>query len=179
MPSPDPVLARLVDTLRRSVDGPAWHGPALSEALDGLDSHAAATRPIPHAHTIWELVLHLTAWTREVTRRAEGAAPAMPPEGDWPEEPMRCDEEHWRDARRRLVEANHALLAAVERMDPARLDARMAPTPEPGAPPPSDAALGVRHTVHGMLVGLAEHNAYHGGQIALLRRALAARAENA
>jgi hypothetical protein len=30
-----------------------------------------------------------------------------------------------------------------------------------------------------MLVGLAEHNAYHGGQIALLRRALAARAENA
>ncbi|MDF1504897.1 hypothetical protein PYV61_18245, partial [Roseisolibacter sp. H3M3-2] len=65
--------------------------------------------------------------------------------------------------------------AALERLDPARLDARVAPTPEPGAPPPSEAELGVRHTVFGMLAGLAEHNAYHGGQIALLKRAVAAR----
>lgn len=175
MSAPDPTIARLLDSLRRSVAGDAWHGPSLHEALDGLDAHAAATRAIPGAHTIWELVLHLTGWMREVARRVDGAAPALPPEGDWPDMPMRLDAHHWRDDRRRLAEAHEALLAAVARLDPARLDERMQPTPEPGAAPPSDAALGVRHTVHGMLVGVAEHNAYHGGQIAILRRAVAAR----
>ncbi|MDF1506305.1 DinB family protein, partial [Roseisolibacter sp. H3M3-2] len=99
MPALDPAVARLADTLRRSVDGHAWHGPSLVELLEGVDAHAAATRAVPGAHTIWELVLHLTAWTREVARRVDGAAPAMPVEGDWPDEPIHADEAHWRDAR--------------------------------------------------------------------------------
>jgi uncharacterized damage-inducible protein DinB len=172
----DPAIPRLLDSLRRAHDGEAWHGPSLAEALHDVDARAAAARPIPDAHTVWELVLHLTAWTREGARRVDGATPAMPLEGDWPEPPTRADTAAWEDARRALREAHEALLAAVARLDPARLDERMRPTPEPGAPPPSDAALGVRHTVHGMLVGLAEHAAYHGGQIVLLARAAAHRA---
>ena len=43
--------------------------------------------PIPGAHTIWEIVLHLTAWTREVDRRVLGGEPRFPEEGDWPAHP--------------------------------------------------------------------------------------------
>jgi hypothetical protein len=76
----------------------------------------------------------------------------------------------WSEARTALETARDALLAAVAALDPARLDERLPPTASDEQD--SDAALGVRHTLHGMLVGLAEHNAYHGGQLVLLRRAI-------
>ena len=168
-------LDRLLDTLRRSYDGEAWHGPALAEALAGLDAGDAGRRPIPGAHSPWELLLHLTAWTHEVTRRLHGAVPALPPEGDWPAVPELTGAARagaWDDARSALDAARDALLVAVAALDPTRLDERL--PPPVGDEQGSDAALGVRHTVHGMVVGLAEHNAYHGGQLVLLRRAIEA-----
>lgn len=169
-------IARLHDTLRRSFAGPAWHGPALVEALDLLDVDVAAMRPVPNAHTPWELVLHLTAWTREVTRRVRGAAPALPLDGDWPAPPTGGGREErarqWAAAREALDAAARELLDAVAALDPARLDRSLRDVGTADAPvDASHAALGVRHTLHGTLVGLAEHNAYHGGQLVLLARA--------
>ena len=172
-------VERLLDTLRRSYDGEAWHGPALAEALAGLSATDALRRPIAGAHSPWELLLHLTAWTHEVTRRLHGGAPALPPEGDWPAVPAVegiALERAWADARVALDAARDTLLAAVATLEPSRLDESFVPPSASGDGPspdgPSEAALGTRHTVHGMLVGLAEHNAYHGGQLVLLRRAL-------
>ncbi|MGH8163979.1 MAG: hypothetical protein ACREP1_06565, partial [Rhodanobacteraceae bacterium] len=56
--------ARIADQLRRVYEGHAWLGPSLKELLSGIDEAHAARRPIPHVHTIWELVLHITAWMR-------------------------------------------------------------------------------------------------------------------
>ena len=167
-------LDRLLNALRRSYDGEAWHGPALADALAGLSATDAARRPIAGAHAPWELLLHLTAWTREVTRRLHGGAPALPEDGDWPAVPAlegAARERAWTEARAALDAARDALLAAVAALDPAHLDDGFVAPAMPGDGP-SDAALGTRHTVHGMLVGLAEHNAYHGGQLVLLRRAI-------
>src|SRR5204863_6666083 len=52
----------LAERITRTVTGPMWHGPALSEVLQGVTYDQATQRPIPHAHTIWELVLHITMW---------------------------------------------------------------------------------------------------------------------
>ena len=57
-----PEVARILDQLHRAYEGPAWHGPALREILAGLTFETAAQRTIPDAHTIWELVLHITVW---------------------------------------------------------------------------------------------------------------------
>jgi uncharacterized damage-inducible protein DinB len=162
----DPMIAFLRGVLRRSYDGSAWHGPALAEVLDGVSAHDALAGPVPGAHTILELTHHLDAWTREVTRRLGGAPAAMPTEGDWPA-PLAPDadvEARWRALRDRLGEGRDALLAAVADFPPARLHERVGTSDDP--------ALGEQATFAAMLVGLAEHNAYHGGQIMLLRRAL-------
>ena len=45
----------VVNELERCFEGEAWHGPALMEILDGIDAEAAAARPLPKAHSIWEL----------------------------------------------------------------------------------------------------------------------------
>jgi hypothetical protein len=172
VPAPDAAVARLLETLRRSFDGEAWHGPSLREALAGCTAADAAARPIAGAHGVWELTLHVTGWADEVARRVEGAPPATPRAGDWPPVPEPADEAAWRAARAGLDAARDRLLAAVAAVAPERLDR---PLPPPAAADAATAAdaLGTRDTLHGTILGLAEHNAYHGGQIVLLRRALA------
>ena len=64
---------RLADHIERTVTGPMWHGPALSENLEGVREDQARAHPLPDAHSIWELVLHITVWCDIARHRA--AAP--------------------------------------------------------------------------------------------------------
>jgi hypothetical protein len=52
-------LRWLEQQLRTAFEGAAWHGPAVLELLAGVTQEQAFARPIPGAHAIWELVLHL------------------------------------------------------------------------------------------------------------------------
>jgi uncharacterized damage-inducible protein DinB len=165
----DPVAAaaehaRIVDELRRAWDGDPWHGDPVARILDGITADEAAARPLPGAHGAWEIVLHMTAWTREVARRLRDGVAREPEDGDWPA-PVGGGEGEWRSATDALARAHAELVAAVADFPPARLrqvvgDARDRPL-----------GAGVSYAV--MLHGLAQHHAYHAGQIALLRRAFA------
>jgi hypothetical protein len=153
----------LSEQVRLAHDGPAWHGAALAENLDGINAEQAASRPLPDAHSVWEIVLHVTGWTREVTRRLAGGEPGPPAEGDWPAV-GRVSEQAWVRAREALGEAHAALAAAVERFPEARWRDPV------GAE--RDAPLGTGVSYTAMVAGLLQHDAYHGGQVGLLRKAL-------
>jgi len=153
--------SRIVDELSREYDGEPWHGSPLREILRGIDAAQAAGRPIAGAHTIWELVLHITAWKNEVRRRLTGAAAGTPDEGDWPEVGT-PGAERWTDALDRLQAAHRNLLDAVEKLPEAQLHAA---TNDPRA---EDAPGGVSYYV--LLHGSVQHDVYHAGQIALLKK---------
>src|SRR5919199_3286106 len=89
-------LARIEEQLRLAFEGPAWHGPAVLELLESVDARQAAARPIPGAHSIWELVLHLGGAYGLVLRRLRGDAAPLAPEEDWPPEPPATTEANWR-----------------------------------------------------------------------------------
>lgn len=156
---PQSLLAQIAATS----GGDPWYGSSRTALLDGLTAKEAAARPIPGSHSIWEVVLHMTAWTREVERRLGGHAPAEPEDGDWPAV-GRPTAARWRVACDALAEANAALLDAVARLPAAQWDAPVGGLRDP--------ALGTGTTIGGMLIGLAQHDAYHIGQLALLRHAL-------
>ena len=153
----------LSEQVRLAHDGPAWHGAALAENLDGINAEQAASRPLPDAHSVWEIVLHVTGWTREVARRLEGGDPGPPAEGDWPAV-GRLSEEAWARDRAALGEAHAALAAAVEHFPEARWRDRVGGE--------RDAPLGTGVSYAAMVAGLLQHDAYHGGQVGLLRKAL-------
>jgi uncharacterized damage-inducible protein DinB len=157
---------RIREEIRLACGEEPWHGPGLTALLQGVDATMAAARPIPGAHTIWELVLHLTGWTREVTRRLEGGSPGEPPEGDWPAVPE-ATSVNWARAKGALADAHQQLITKVERFPEARLFHVI----EDHRTPPSSATV----TYYQMLHGLVQHDAYHGGQIAMLKKALASR----
>jgi uncharacterized damage-inducible protein DinB len=134
-----------------------WHGPALADLLEDVNAEMAAQHPIRGAHSIWELVLHITAWTEIARERLAGSAKADPtPEEDWP--PVGdTSAESWRTARERLKDAHRELAAEVASLDDAVLISRLP---------------GKDHTALVMYHGIIEHDAYHGGQIAILKKAL-------
>jgi len=154
----------LTELLRKAHADEPWHGPSVADTLHGLTAGQAAAHPVPGAHSIWELVLHLAAWQGEVTSRLEGNAPAMPEEGDWPEvgEPS---EAGWQRALERLDATFARLLETLGRLTDADLDRSGGSL--------TDRALGTGALHRTMVVGLLQHAAYHSGQIVLLRKALA------
>ena len=153
----------LADQVLLAHDGPAWHGAALAENLHGITAAEAASRPIPGAHSIWEIVLHAAAWAGEVRRRLEGGVPQLPTEGDWP--PVTdTGARAWTEARERLRASHEALAAAVRAFPDRRWKAPVGLV--------RDAPLGTGVSHAAMISGLLQHSGYHGGQIGLLRRAL-------
>ena len=148
---------RIADEIGMALNGGAWHGSSLTEVLSGLTWKDAIQRPIPAAHNIWELVLHITSWADIAHRRITGGQ-VEPSEGeDWPLPPAMSAENNWVEACAALTESHERLRAAVAGMSDEAL-ARNAPQSE--------------RSVAAMLHGVTQHGAYHGGQIALLRKAV-------
>ena len=103
--------------LHQVYDGDPWHGSSITRVLEGITADVAARRSIPHAHTIWELVLHMTAWTREVASRVRGADAKSPPE-DWPAPRFGGGEPAWQAAKDDLAAAQEELERAVDALKP-------------------------------------------------------------
>jgi uncharacterized damage-inducible protein DinB len=150
-------IRRILDQMDRSFVGDAWHGPPLKPLLDGMTAEDAAKHPIHGAHSIWEVVLHLTAWTTIVREELAGASARITPELDWP--PVwEATDIQWQRAVQNLVEARDRLRRAVEGFRDEQLDER-----------PSKRTNNSRYI---MLHGIVQHDLYHAGQIALLKKAL-------
>ena len=162
MSRPKSDLDALKEDLRKVYDGDPWHGSSITTVLNGLDADAAMLRSIPRGHNIWELVLHMTGWTREVTSRLRGAAPKSPPE-DWPTPPSPGSGTAWRAAQKDLANAQKELESVVDSLSEADLVRWIADQRE------SSPDAGV--TVGTLIRGLLQHHTYHQGQIALLKRA--------
>jgi hypothetical protein len=159
----DKALSPLRDEIARSVSGAAWHGPALLEAVARLSADEAARRRIPQAHSGWEIALHAGAWMEEVASRLRGNAPGDPARGDWP--PVgQATAAAWTAVHAGIVSAHADLDEAMAAFPPGRLD-------EIVGGPAHDAPSGTGVTFAAMLHGVAQHNAYHAGQIVLLARA--------
>ena len=103
-------------------EGNAWHGPSVLEALNGVTASQAAARPVPGAHSIFDLTHHIAAWMGEATSRVEGSTPGSPADGDFPPPGAQVDEAAWSDVRARLERRQSELMDALSSFDPARLE---------------------------------------------------------
>jgi uncharacterized damage-inducible protein DinB len=149
-------IQRIEDQLRRAFEGDAWHGPAVRELLGDVTATKAAARPLSEAHNIWEIVLHIATWEAVVRRRLQGEAVAdLPPEQDWP--PVQeTTEAAWHKAMDDLYRGHRALREAIARSGERRL---------------AEIVPGKEHSVYHMLHGVIQHDLYHAGQIAVLKKA--------
>src|SRR5512144_512408 len=117
---------RLEEQLRRALEGEAWHGPSVLESLAGVSAEQASSHPIPDAHSIWELVLHIGSDYALVLRRLAGDGRQLMPEEDWPSCPP-VTAENWKQAVEELRRLNQQLREAVRAFPAERLDEPLVP----------------------------------------------------
>lgn len=156
-----PETRRILDQLDRAFHGEAWHGPDLMQLLDGLSADDASKYPVPSAHSIWEIVNHIAAWNMIVRRRAAGESVDVTPELDWPPVEETTDSD-WQRTVEHLKDSRARLRQIVESLPEEKLREKV---------PAQD------YSHYGMLHGLIQHDIYHAGQIAILKKALAGAAQ--
>ncbi len=149
---------RIADQLLRAFAGDAWHGPPLRKLLTGVTAEQAMARPVAAWHTIWELVLHIDIYVRIALEATQGTP--MPKlygtEKDWI---VVADGSSvaW-------AAANQGMLGNAERLAQSIAgfgDARLKET-----------VPGREYDFYYLFHGIVQHSLYHGGQIAMLKRAV-------
>jgi len=146
-------IERLLEELNRSFGGPAWHGPAFRELLDGITEAQAKSHPIDGLHSILEIVLHVQANMDLVSERLAGNPKELTTEEDWPDVATTS----WTGAVEELERAQSRLCDAVARVKPDELDKDV---------------VGKNYSIYVIIHGAVQHAAYHGGQLAILKKLL-------
>jgi uncharacterized damage-inducible protein DinB len=149
-------IDRICDQLTRSYRGPAWHGDSVMEILAGVTAEQAGARPIPHAHSIWEIMRHIAVWMDIAARRLRGEPFNPTDEQDWPMIGA-PDAAEWPRELDALQSAFEDLRQTAAGLTDADLD-----TVRPG----------FTKSPYLTLHGVVQHTLYHAGQIALLKKAM-------
>ncbi|HZE82316.1 MAG TPA: DinB family protein [Candidatus Polarisedimenticolia bacterium] len=152
---------RVAHQLASTINGEAWYGESLREILAGVTGEQAQAHPIPNAHSIWELVLHVEAWCQFAIGAVHGTPippwPTMPKELDWP--PVTgTGEQAWKDAVQSFFTSSLKFVGAIQGFSDERLE---------------DAVPGRTYNFYRLFQSMTQHAVYHSGQIALLKKMVA------
>lgn len=148
-------IERIETQLKLAFEGGAWHGPGVLETLEGVTARQAAAHPVTGAHSIWELVVHIAAWESACRRRLGGDRAELTTIEDWP--PVtETSEAAWAMSKAALIEGHRKLRESIAFLTDARLDE-----------PILQNMPSVYVTIHGVI----QHDLYHAGQIAILKKA--------
>lgn len=159
----DPTLRLLLRTYQPP-RGQAWHGgPTPLGAVRGVSHRQAAWVPAAGRHSIWALTLHIAYWKHTVRRRLLGAdIPRFPrTPSNWPAVPDRPTAAAWAADRALLRDEHELLLETLQDLRPGVLG--------------RSAGGRKRWTVGDLVIGIAMHDAWHAGQIQMLKRLWSAR----
>ena len=148
-------VQRILKQYDQVLNGPAWHGDPIYEILGAVSAKVAAARPIAKAHSIWEIVGHMTFWEEVATRRLVGLRAGLEEERNFPAMPDITDA-NWRKTLDEFRASNQSFREALQQLAPSRLD---------------EMSAAGKRSFYGEAHGLIEHHVYHAGQIALLAKA--------
>jgi|SRR5215467_819919 len=151
---------RIAHQLASTIDGEAWYGDSLRQVLKDVAAKEALAHPIPNAHSIWELVLHVEAWVKFALGAVNGTPippwPAMPVELDWPAV-TDSNEGAWKQTVDSFFSSHSKLVETIKSSADERLE-----TTVPGR----------TYNFYRLFQSTTQHAVYHAGQIALLKKML-------
>ena len=125
-----------------------WVTP-LSDALAGVDAKQAVLRRNTDSKSIWEIILHMAVWNENIIERIQSGEPERPVEGAWLSFPSDPNDTAWEASKVRLWKSLGDVRRMIEDVSLATINA-------------SPYELGD-------LLCRFSHNAYHIGQITVLK----------
>ncbi|MBS3808005.1 MAG: DinB family protein [Bacteroidales bacterium] len=134
----------------------------LPQLLDSIPYEVTGQQVEGFSHTVWELTEHLRIALHDLVEYSKDSHFQSPPwpDGFWPDEPGLASREGWDESVRQIKALQEEMIEMV--LDPAN------DLFEPFVANPD-------HHLLRQATIVAEHNAYHAGQIAMLSKALGRR----
>lgn len=136
-------------------EGDAWLDISLLPTV-ALISAEDAARKIGKLNSIWQIVYHLACWREALLLRIKNKKPSIP-ENNFFEEIESTSEEAWQTLLQRLEDSQSALIRYLDGKSDIEWDKK-----------PS----GGNYTSFELMQSILQHDAYHLGQIVLIRKML-------
>ena len=152
----------LILSLNNAFRGTGWHGPTLLGSVRGVSPAEALIIPKGLKYSIWNLVLHAAYWKyaaglRIATAGIEGLPTEFPRSpSNFPTPPGTPSAAIWREDMQLLKNQHELLINAVAKLTAKQLD--------------SIPRGGRTRKLREVIVGVAAHDAYHTGQVQVIKR---------
>jgi len=153
---------KLYHQLNHAFDGEPWHGNSAMAIIDASDPEKVFTHWIPDAHSIAELVVHLTGWTEEALSRLDGKEAGDPGRGDWPLI-VQKDTGAWQHIKEDFRKAHQKLMERIKNFSEDEWEFKTIDHRD-------GLDEGLADTYAELINGIVQHLAYHSGQISLLQK---------
>jgi len=143
----------IIELLRRTFDGAAWHGPAVMETLRKVSSDQLGQR-VGNSHSLIEIVEHMTAWRRFTIEKLRGNTTFdVNDAANFPR--VEPNEESWTITLQQFEDSQIMLLELLEQTNDSLLE---------------QTVEGRNYSFYVLLHGIIHHDVYHLGQIMLLMK---------
>lgn len=140
-------IDRIINSIRDSYDGNAWHGPSIKEILSKI-SDGQFNAKIGNGHSIIEIILHMAAWRHFAIQKLLGNdAYVVADEINFPKG------NNLADAMRQLDRSQEELIGII-----AKFDERILQQEVPHK----------KYSYYKLLHGIIQHDLYHLGQIVMI-----------
>jgi hypothetical protein len=144
----------LATSVENLYNGNPWIDVTFHEHLSRINAHQAVQR-LQDSNSVWQIVNHVIYWHQRVQRYMHNEAPEQ--DGDLPDfyMPENHGEENWQATKHRLQHSFEQMTASIRKFPEQEL---------------FDTFPGTEKKAIYFMQGIAEHAAYHLGQIVLLHK---------
>lgn len=151
-------IKRLIRTMKKNFEGSPWYGPSFRDVMEDISVRKAFSRPVENAHCMAEILCHMISWRELLNKRLQGDdsfSVTQKESFNW----KRFDpdpEKAWQVLQQAITTNQEQIIASLEKSEDTLLDQKVAKR---------------KYTYRTLITGLIEHDVYHLGQIALLKKA--------
>lgn len=146
----------IIHNLQTTLSGEPWFGRAVFPILDEVDESKAYIKPNNSEHSLIELLYHMITWADFCLKQLENASSEEikeVEEKDWREIDQQIHS--WKNGMELLKEIHRQIISVLKTKDDAFL---------------SEIVKERRFNYRFMLNGLIQHNIYHLGQVAYVKK---------
>lgn len=153
-------ILRIIDLLNDTYESEeAWFGNSLVDSLRDVNPKMAEMRINPNAHSIAEIVYHMTTWRIFVVRKMQGDAEfdIKTKDKDWKKLPI-VDDFEWEAIQMELSLSQEELVTELQKITDDTFLENYVP--------------GREYSFYNLIHGVIHHDVYHMGQINLIKKIL-------
>lgn len=147
---------RIANLFEKLYQDSPWIDVNLVSTLDGITAKQAYKRVLPNCNTIWEITQHMIAWRNNVLKRVKGKT-IQTPANNYVEKVKDHSAKAWKATVQKLAGSQKKWMHFLH-------------TTNPGSFEKIYPVNGMTYYEH--IQGILQHDAYHLGQLVLLKKLL-------